>query len=295
MHRVIFFDWDNTLISFGSFLVNILKQVADEMGEKPISPIKVPTKTKKDTLFSIFGHKWIEAEKLFDDKYTTQKPEKFNALPGAGELLEKICRAQIPLGIISNKKTSEIMVELKQQFIESKTFNSSADISWESFINILTDKFIIIGSDRVHSPKPDSEAGLTALKHLKIPYEKEPVQILHIGDGGLESDVGFAKKLNEVLYKFQPQSSCKSLLFNLYVDEYDKVESEKCMHSQEELSKIPYDYISHGYGRVGQIVSNFVNPNRQKLSDELTTMFSQIKSTAITQDDNNNNACNLKH
>ncbi len=279
MKHVVFFDWDNTLISFGSFLVKILKQIADEMDIIPISPIVIPTKTKSDTLLSIFGHQWKDAEVLFNARYKELKPENFNALSGAAELLEKICHARIPIAIISNKKKEDILIELEQQMIvEFDETNTVINKKWASFIEVLAENFVILGSDCVIHPKPHCESGLEALKKFKIPYESKPVEILHIGDGGLESDVGFAKNLTNELQKFHPLSSCKSLLFNLYIDEYDKEVQEKQLHLEEELLEIPYDYISYGYGKVGCIVRNFINSDMEKITHQLNGHELQLKS-----------------
>lgn len=268
-NKFVFFDWDNTIISFGPYVVMILKQVAVEMGVILTPPVALPTQSKEMTLKSLFNERYKEAETLFNEKYARQKPEKFEALAGAGELLKKICLAGVPIAIISNKKKEDILLELKQQkvLLGFGPDGERIEEAWDDFIAQMEKqgKFVVISASQVNNPKPYAESGLKALEYFG---QLEQISTLHIGDGGLDSDVGFAKNLHAKLSIFG--SSCKSVLLNYYSDPYEKniFQQDKTIHSPEMVAEIKPDYLCHGYGTIGHVVKYFLNPNLPHISPD---------------------------
>ncbi|WP_052046026.1 HAD family hydrolase [Candidatus Paracaedibacter symbiosus] len=136
--EAILFDWDNTLVS--SFeIIKKSMNAALSYFDKPVwSDAEIRQYTQlsaKDGLPVIFGDHWPKALDIFSECYQNNVANMLTALPGALSLLQAGKQANIPMAVISNKRSKFLHHEIKQ-------------FGWESFFQV------IIGSGDLAEDKP---------------------------------------------------------------------------------------------------------------------------------------------
>jgi phosphoglycolate phosphatase len=104
--RAILFDWDNTLVDSWVTIHEALNITMAAM-DKPLWSIQ---ETKEKVRLSLresfphhFGERWEEARRIYLDKFSAIHLDRLTALPGRGELLERLAGDGIYLGVVSNK------------------------------------------------------------------------------------------------------------------------------------------------------------------------------------------------
>lgn len=171
--EAIFFDWDGTLVDSYSFLNEAHNHTMKELGFEPMKAgeYKKYFGKPRETLYPILYGKKSEDAKIVFGEYVFNNTHKIQPLKGAGELLEAINKADIPMGVVSNKKS----VFLKKE---------AEHLGWFEYFEIF------IGAGDASEDKPSDaplrlaieESGLTA---------KNPDDIWFIGD--TENDMLCAK------------------------------------------------------------------------------------------------------
>src|SRR5882762_9101398 len=104
--RAILFDWDNTLVDSWVTIHEALNITMAAM-DRPLWSIE---QTKERVRLSLresfprhFGERWEEARRIYLDKFSAIHLDRLTALPGRGELLERLAGDGIYLGVVSNK------------------------------------------------------------------------------------------------------------------------------------------------------------------------------------------------
>lgn len=147
----VFFDWDGTLVDSYSFLNDAHSTVLTSLGFAPF---------KGDEFKNYFGHpreklyreiykdRSEEAKTLFE-AYVMENNHKIQALPGAEALLSALHALGVPMGVVSNKKSSFIMREIEHH-------------GWGDFFAV------VVGAGEAQADKPSGKPLRLALEKAGI-------------------------------------------------------------------------------------------------------------------------------
>jgi len=174
--KAILFDWDNTL-------VDSLELICTSMRET-FSRFKLAQMPEKEFMKSIHGpsrlfiekhfpkESYDEARKTFLDLYDQFTKEKLRLLPSAQETLDEVQKQKIKTGVVSNKVSALLSMELYQLGLK-KYF------------------LTIVGSGDLAEDKPSPLPVLKALKDIEVSPSQE---VWFVGDSA--ADMGAAHNSN---------------------------------------------------------------------------------------------------
>ncbi|MDH5722102.1 MAG: HAD family hydrolase [Alphaproteobacteria bacterium] len=111
--KAIFFDWDGTLVDSYSFLNDAHNHTMKELGFEPMKEgeYKKYFGKPRETLYPIlYGDKGEDAKIVFGE-YVLNNAHKIKPLSGAIELVEAVDQMDIPMGVVSNKKSEFLKKE----------------------------------------------------------------------------------------------------------------------------------------------------------------------------------------
>lgn len=103
----ILFDWDNTLIDSWHAIQDAQNHTFAAFGLPPWSMEETKARVRgsmRDTYPQLFGEHWLEAGRIFYQRFAERHLETLTPLPGAGQLLEELWASGIVLAVVSNKK-----------------------------------------------------------------------------------------------------------------------------------------------------------------------------------------------
>ncbi|MCC7426014.1 MAG: HAD hydrolase-like protein [Alphaproteobacteria bacterium] len=106
MPRAILFDWDNTLVDGWAAIAAALNAALTAFGQAPWSEAEVKGRVRqslRDTFPGLFGERWQEARKLFQESYGSRHLEVLRPLDGAAEMIRVLAGQGPYLGVVSNK------------------------------------------------------------------------------------------------------------------------------------------------------------------------------------------------
>lgn len=166
--HAIIFDWDNTLVSTMEVICNALNHTLKTFNKPLISFDQAYQNTHQspqDSFLELFGTDASEAMVIFY-KFIQELPmeERFSPLPGAENLLEKIKRASIPMGVVSNKKPDVLRAEINF-------------IGWQNYFRT------VVGAGEAIADKPSPAPLNLALKRMGL--DPAPT-IWFIGDSPID-------------------------------------------------------------------------------------------------------------
>lgn len=156
------FDWDNTLVDSWSLLEQAVNHTFRKMGKPEITLSVVQYNahlSTKDSFPTLFGDSWQEASNYFYQFIEEKHLQTISLLNGAQNLIHFLYKKNIPMAIVSNKK-SEIL---------NKEINH---LGWShNFVKI-------VGSGDALRDKPSPEPAWLACQYLNC----DSKDIYFVGD-----------------------------------------------------------------------------------------------------------------
>jgi len=144
------FDWDNTLVDSWAAIHAALHETFVAMGQEPWTLEECKERVRasaRDTFPRLFGARAAEATEVFYTAFRRNHLRDVRPLPGAEALLRRLSGAQIPLGIVSNKKGDLLRAEV-------------AALGWGLYFTG------VVGADDAARDKPAADAVTLALSFL---------------------------------------------------------------------------------------------------------------------------------
>lgn len=190
--RAILFDWDNTLVDTWPLIHHALNITLRYMGHPEWSAEKVRSEVKhsmRDSFPAMFGDRWEEAGRVYQEGYRSLNLTHLAPLPGAVEMLNAI-PDDVFVGVVSNKQA----VTLRQEI---------PSLGWSDYFDIA------IGATDAPRDKPHPDPALLALKDSGI--EPGP-SVWFVGD--TNADLGCANAFGGTAILFGDHTPEGKLLGN---------------------------------------------------------------------------------
>jgi FMN phosphatase YigB (HAD superfamily) len=211
--KILFMDWDDTIIHWGPSLRHPPKWV---LKAKETTP-------ELNFLWDSISWLWKNMREISHRIFPRPRDEKIEFFPGVLEFVRELKAEDIKIAIVTNKEEGKFHRQF-QHLTETHGLGGlfDAHVAHQRSLS------------QISVRKPNPQIGVRALKALGIKTEEgmQPVEIIHIGDRHSQ-DTKFANRLNKLLQKYNQNSSCKSILHNVY--DWDK----------EYLSKLPEEEAPH--------------------------------------------------
>ncbi len=169
----IFWDWDGTLVDSYGFLNDAHNYTLQALGFSPFKEgeYKQYFGKPRDILYpAIYKDKADQALKHFQD-YVLKNSDKIELLEGAKSVIDYLAEQNILMGIVSNKKSSFILEELKHLGWNDGRFK------------------VVIGSGDAPEDKPSGAPLRLALDQCDLNVEQH--NVWYVGD--TENDLACAK------------------------------------------------------------------------------------------------------
>lgn len=102
----ILFDWDNTLINSWPSIIEAMNTTLTAMGHAPWTEAECHARigrSMREAFPELFGDRWLDAKKVFQDTFARIHLEMLVPLPGAEAMLAELSGRGIYLGVVSNK------------------------------------------------------------------------------------------------------------------------------------------------------------------------------------------------
>lgn len=185
--RAILFDWDNTLVNTWPIIHAALNMTMRHMNYPEWSYERVKRDVKKsmrDSFPEIFGDRWKEAAKTYQESYRAIHLNELKPLPQAEQMLKSIARPDIFVAIVSNKMGPTLRKELEH-------------LGWNGLFNAA------VGSSDAARDKPHMEPVLLALKESGL---TPGADIWFVGDSGIDLECCQNTGCTPILYgDFHPE------------------------------------------------------------------------------------------
>lgn len=110
----ILFDWDNTLVDTWPLIHDALVATFGAMEQTPWSFDETRARVKRsmrESFPDLFGARWEEAAKIYQDFYTTHHLDRLALLPGARDVLAFLSTQPVYLAVVSNKRGGNLRKE----------------------------------------------------------------------------------------------------------------------------------------------------------------------------------------
>ena len=159
----VLFDWDNTLVDTWPGIHKAIEATMVYMGHDPWSLEEVKQKahaSARDAFPRMFGDNWVDAYQFFYDFLNSQERFPLDTLKGASETLFALHQADVPMGIVSNKRGDHLRLEVEQ-------------MGWAHFFQS------IVGSGDSEKDKPHPDPIWKALDLMGL---KPSINVLFVGD-----------------------------------------------------------------------------------------------------------------
>lgn len=173
--EAVFFDWDGTLVDTLPFLLSAHNHVRQEMGFEPwsVGEFKGHVRYSSRELYGpLYGEQADDAMDILRSFMEENHLEHLEILPDSLELLEYLESAEIPVGIVSNKRHEFLLREIDH-------------LGWGHLSKIH------IGAGFANKDKPAPDPLLLALKECSL---KPGEEIWYVGDS--ETDMLTAREAN---------------------------------------------------------------------------------------------------
>ena len=169
--HAILFDWDNTLVNTWEVLHQAVNETLDHYNH-PAWEFedfkKYSHGTTIDLLPSIFKDKWLEAAPFYYQQVEKLHLEKLQVLPHAKNLLEFLSEQNIPMALISNKRSDFLKKEV-------------AHLEWDSFFEV------VIGAGDAARDKPHPDPILLAFEKMQT---QPSLNHWYVGDTTIDWQAG---------------------------------------------------------------------------------------------------------
>lgn len=165
----VLFDWDNTLVDSWDSIHWALNQTLDAMGHPPWDMAETRRRVAlslRDSFPALFGERWQEARQIYYDSFAEIHLAHLKPLPGAPNILERLYKAGIPMGVISNKSGPFIRKEV-------------AHLGWTSYFKHL------MGAGDAEADKPSDLPVRLTLGVIGVPAD---ANVWFIGDAPVDME-----------------------------------------------------------------------------------------------------------
>jgi len=165
----ILFDWDNTLVDSWTSIGAALNRTLVHMGHEQWSEEEIRARVAKslrDSFPLLFGDRWQEARTYYYDSFASIHLAHLKPLPMAPNILERLHKAGIPLGVISNK--SGPFIRKEAEFL-----------GWTSYFRHLS------GAGDASADKPSPEPVRLALEAIGVKAGRD---VWFVGDAPIDME-----------------------------------------------------------------------------------------------------------
>ena len=179
--RLVFFDWDNTLVDTWGLVHDSMQATLRGLGEAEWSAEEMKARlgaSLRDNFPRLFGDRAEQARSLYRAYFLSQHLERLSAFAGSQRLLGDLFSASasaeisVALAIISNKTGSSLRAEV-------------AHLGWQKYFGA------VLGAEDCASDKPDPACMTEALARLGLPASAS-TSVIYIGDSAV--DMEFARR-----------------------------------------------------------------------------------------------------
>ena len=165
----ILFDWDNTLVDSWVSIGAALNRTLVYMGHDPWSEEEIRTRVAKslrDSFPALFAERWEEARTYYYDSFAAIHLTHLKPLPMAPNILERLHKAGIPMGVVSNKSGPFIRKEV-------------AHLGWAPYFRHLA------GAGDASADKPSPEPVRQVLAVIGVPAGRD---VWFVGDAPIDME-----------------------------------------------------------------------------------------------------------
>lgn len=183
----VFFDWDGTLVDSLAFLTNVHNEVRTKLGifpELSKKEFKPYLGKPRDIIFQeLYGDKAEQGKDGFAECYLKNHLNDIHLIDGAQEFLDVLCKQNIDLGVVSNKRGDFLRQEIEH-------------LGWNTYFH---DR--VIGSGDTAEDKPSATPLNFAISLLGKKIDDE--RIWYVGDTDI--DLQCAKNANVIGILYNPE------------------------------------------------------------------------------------------
>lgn len=163
----ILFDWDNTLVDTWPVIHKALQDTFTHFEREPWTLDEVKNrvaKSMRDSFPALFADRWEEAGEIYVRQYRHYSSSMLEPLPDALRMLETLHARAIPLGIVSNKKSGTLNIELDR-------------LGWRHLFGA------VVGSDDAATDKPTRAPVELAMSQIGLPMSAD---VWFVGDSHID-------------------------------------------------------------------------------------------------------------
>jgi len=179
--HAIIFDWDNTLVDTWPVIHHAMVLTFQDMGHEPWTLEQTKERVRRsmrDAFPELFGERWEEAGKKYQQHYLSSHLLTLEQLPRALEVLEAIKKAGIHCVVVSNKKGPTLRKEVE-------------NIGWAGYFNS------VVGADDAARDKPHKDPVLLAFDKTHIVPNPN---VWFVGDSDVDLECALNTGCTAILY-----------------------------------------------------------------------------------------------
>lgn len=179
--KAILFDWDNTLVDTWPTIHEALNHTLRFMQHPEWDLAKTKANVKKsmrDAFPLMFGNKWEDAAKQYQDYYRSIHLTHLHPLPRALDVVSMLSDSDAFVGVVSNKRGETLRTEIN-------------NLGWDKYFDV------IVGADDAHADKPHCAPVELALKESGM---KAGAHVWFIGDTIVDLECANSSGCLPVLY-----------------------------------------------------------------------------------------------
>jgi phosphoglycolate phosphatase len=179
--HAIIFDWDNTLVDTWPVIHQAMVATFSDMGHAPWTLDETKERVRRsmrDAFPELFGDRWEEAGKLYQQHYLSSHLSAIQPLEGAEEVLKTIKLMGLHCVLVSNKKGPTLRKEV-------------ANLGWSGYFDN------VIGADDAKRDKPHTDPVILAFEKTHI----EPsANVWFVGDSDVDLECALNTGCTAILY-----------------------------------------------------------------------------------------------
>lgn len=178
--EAVLFDWDGTLVDSHPVLAAAMNVTLEHYGRSPWTYEEWEAwlgLSARDAFPKEFGERWEEAREIYLNAYENLHLSQVKALQNAQQILQSLSKADIPMGVVSNKTGDYLRKEITH-------------FEWQDYFGAA------VGSGDTARDKPAPEPVYDALNAIRV---KPGPGVWFIGDNDVDVACGQASKSTTVL------------------------------------------------------------------------------------------------
>ncbi len=179
--QAIIFDWDNTLVNTWPVIHAAMVKTFMDMGHEPWTLAQTKervSRSMRDAFPALFGDRWEEAGKKYQQHYLGSHLEALEALPRALEVLDAIKAMGIHCVLVSNKKGPTLRKEVE-------------NMGWSKYFEK------VVGADDAAKDKPHQEPVIMAFDKTHITPGPD---VWFVGDSDVDLECAMHTGCTAILY-----------------------------------------------------------------------------------------------